>query len=217
MFVCFTGIDGSGKSTLAKRLVDILRRKGARAELVRGAYSLWALRPLVGLGKAMFLTHKDAFDNYTEYYASIREASRNSVLARTYQDLTLAEYFFQILLKIKIPLMMGKDIVCDRYVYDTMTDFAVNLGYPDEWLRSSLKRFLHYCPEPDTIFLVDIPEEVAYQRKSDIPSIDYLRRRRGFYLAIAKDYGMIELDGCKDLAVLEHVMQDSVEKDLPKE
>ena len=48
------------------------------------------------------------------------------------------------------------------------------------------------------MFLIDIPEEVAFHRKSDIPSIDYLNVRRDYYLSIAKEYGMVILDGTKD-------------------
>lgn len=52
-------------------------------------------------------------------------------------------------------------------------------------------------PKPNKIFLVDVPEELAYSRKNDIPHLDYLRDRRMRYLSICKSLGAIVLDGSK--------------------
>ena len=38
-------------------------------------------------------------------------------------------------------------------------------------------------------------EEIAFKRKDDVPSIDYLKEKREIYLNIAKDLKMNILDG----------------------
>jgi dTMP kinase len=48
------------------------------------------------------------------------------------------------------------------------TDKAIHVG-------------LLILPTPDVTFLVDLPEEVAYRRKNDVPHIDYLKDRRKVY------------------------------------
>jgi dTMP kinase len=73
-----------------------------------------------------------------------------------------------------------------------------------------LKNLLHLFPKPDLIFLVDVPEEIAYQRKDDVPSMDYLKVRRNSYLDIGEGYDMRLLDGCKDLTELKERVQKEV-------
>jgi dTMP kinase len=65
---------------------------------------------------------------------------------------------------------------------------------------------LNLLPKPDLVFLVNLPEEVAYQRKDDIPSVDYLKKKRAVYLRMEKKYKMTIIDGSKELADLKNVI-----------
>ena len=72
-----------------------------------------------------------------------------------------------------------------------------------------LNKLQRWLPEPNLVFLADVPEEIAYQRKDDVPSIEYLKERRQRYLRIQKEYDMVRLDGCKSIAELEGTVMDS--------
>jgi hypothetical protein len=41
--------------------------------------------------------------------------------------------------------------------------------------------FLNLVPRPDIVYLMDVPEEIAFRRKNDIPSLAYLSNRRALY------------------------------------
>jgi len=209
-FICIIGIDGSGKTTLAKGLVKKLNQKGIRAKHVWGGYECYIMRPLVFIGQKIFLRGADAFEDYNQYYSTIQKTAKIGIISNIYQNLTLTEYLFQIFLKIRIPLVLGRTIISDRYVYDIIINLAVNLGYSDKEFKKRLKRFLNFCPKPDLIFFINTPVEVAFERKDDIPSLEYLELRKNFYLNIANDYKMIVLDGCKDLTKLEEQVQKEV-------
>jgi len=60
------------------------------------------------------------------------------------------------------------------------------------------------------VFFVDVPEEIACERKSDIPCIDYLKERRRIYLEIGREYGVTILNGSKDLTSLESEIVNEV-------
>lgn len=209
-FICFVGIDASGKTTLADRLVKRLNQKGICAKYVWGGYERYILRPLVFIGEKIFLRGTDAFRDYGHYYNAIRKTAKNSIISYLYQKLVLTEYILQIFLKIEIPLLLGKTIVLDRYVFDILINLAVNLGYSDDEFKKHLKRFLNYCPKPDLIYFINTPVEIAFKRKNDIPSVEYLELRKNFYLNIAEDHNMIVLDGCKSLTELEEQVQNEV-------
>lgn len=216
MFICIIGIDGSGKTTLAKRIMSRLAERGVHVRYMWGGYECIFLRPLIVLGKKIFLRGTDPFIDYSNYYNSIRKATKNSIISRIYNALTLAEYYFQIFFKIRIPLLFGKNIISDRYVYDIFINIAANLGYYSIKLKRSLKKFLSFCPNPDIVFFIDVPEEIAFKRKNDIPSLEYLVLRRRLYLDIIRDHNIVALDGTKSIDELENIVINYIVNNLER-
>jgi len=205
MFICFAGIDGAGKSTLAKSLTKNLRKEGIKAIYVYNRYIPIILRPIIHVGNFLFLRNKDFYRDYIEYSNTKKTAlKKHSLLASLYYHTVLFEYFISTLLKVKIPLLLRKNVVCDRYIYDTITDLSVDLNYSKEAVKNFLdKKILSLFPTPDITFLIDLPEEIAYQRKKDIPSVHYLKDRRKIYSIIRKECKMITLDGSRKLGELQ--------------
>lgn len=210
--ICFTGIDGSGKTTLARGLVEELQNRGLDAAYVYGRYQPVLLRPVMYLGRLFFFRDKDAFSDYEEYASSKQQASRDhTVLASLYQRLALWEYTLQLLVQVSLPVVLHqRTLICDRYVMDTvLTDLAVDFQYSEETIRSTMRRMRDRFPAPDLTFLIDLPEEIAMARKTDTPSVAYLRERRHLYLRAAEEMDAVVLDGTRPLdeiraAVIEH-------------
>jgi thymidylate kinase len=210
-FICFIGIDGAGKTTHANALVDIMKKNGINCKYVWCRFEPFLIAPFITVARVLFLRKKDMFKNYGKYSTAKKKLLKNVFLSKLYQYLILSDYFFQVFLKIKIPLRFGKNIICDRYIHDTIiTDLAVYLSYSTEKIEKVLGKCLYFFPKPDLSFLIDVPEEIAYQRKDDTPSLDYLKERREMYLDIGKEYGMIILDGTKELEELQQEIERKV-------
>jgi dTMP kinase len=62
---------------------------------------------------------------------------------------------------------------------------------------------LDFAPPPDLIFLIDLPESIAFQRKDDTPSLYYLKERREIYRWLSREYKMEVIDGTKSMAEVE--------------
>jgi len=215
MFICFTGIDGSGKSTLAKALVTKLELRGIKSKYVYGRFQPLMLSLVNFIGRVLFLHGKDIFKDYIEYSHTKKALFGNRLLSSIYGLLLLFDYFFQIIFKIWLPIMLGKNIICDRYIYDTIvTDLAVDLNYSQKKIERMLKTCLSFFPKPDLVFLVDVPEEIAYYRKNDVPSINYLKDRRRIYLDMGHKCGMKILDGLKELVELETAILSEVNQGI---
>jgi dTMP kinase len=198
-FICFTGIDGTGKTTLSKELVKSLNEKGVKCKYVYARLNPRILKPFSLIGNWIFLRGKEASQNYFEYSKMKKKTlEKHSFLSRIYEQILLLDYMLQIFFKVKVPLIFGKNIVCDRYIYDTViTDLSVDMNYSEDKTIRLLDNIFRFFPEPDITFLVEVSEEIAYERKNDIPSIEYLRERRNIYLNIGKKYRMAILDGTK--------------------
>lgn len=199
--ICFIGIDGSGKTTLAKELVRNLNNNGKKFRYVYARFEPLILKPFMIIARKLILNNNPR--NYIDYSNKKKEAIRKyGLLSKVYQKILLFDYILQLLFKVKIPLLFGRNIVCDRYIYDTVVDMAIDFGYTKSEMINLLKKCLNIIAKPDLIFLIDVPEEIAYQRKDDTPSIEYLKERRVIYLEIGKEYGAIILDGRRELNVL---------------
>ena len=215
IFICFTGIDGSGKTTLAKELVKMMNEKGIQYKYVYGRIEPFIVKLFNFIGGKILLRGKDMLDNYAEYSSTKSSAiERHSFLFVFYRHILWFEYFLQILFKVRLPFMLGKNIVCDRYVYDTViNDFSAGTNYSGFEIGGLIKKCFYVAPKPDLVFLIDLPEEIAFQRKDDTPSIEYLKERRKVYLDVAKEEErMVILDGSLPLNNLKHILKDWIEK-----
>lgn len=208
--ICFIGIDGSGKTTIAKKMVEEFNNKEFKTMYVYNTYKPFFAKPLLVLAKLLFLKNKDMYKNYDEYYSAKKNLSRRRLLYRMYQNSTLFDYVVQTFLKVNIPYFFGRNIVCDRYAYDVAVNLAVEFDYSNDEMISVLNRLLKVLPKPHKVFLMDVQEDLAFSRKDDVPSVEYLRERRNIYLDIGKEYDMMILDGAKSLKDLENLIQNEV-------
>lgn len=200
VLICFVGIDGAGKSTLAKALVARTEEHGIRWKHVWGGFnaSFTIFRPMIGaMKRSVFRGNRHMHESRTK-----GRVLRSSLLSTVYQYLAVLDYLLQTLVRIRLPLALGRNVVCDRYIYDLITSIGVLLDYPPDRTLTLLDRCLALVPQPDLTFLVDLPEALAYQRKDDIVALEFLSVRRAIYLQMAKRYRMITLDGSSDPAGL---------------
>ncbi len=188
-FVAIIGIDGSGKTTLCKNLLsdyEFQEKFNFRYRYVR--YIPLILKPALRI----IQFYIESLSTNSHYGGVQKEKKRKMIidhpfLLYIYYNLMLVDYYFQILVKVSIPLFLGKNIICDRYVYDTIiTDIAAERETTLDEILMNYSWLIKKSPKPDIVFMIDIKEDIAYKRKDDIESIRYLVERRDLYLQLAK-------------------------------
>ena len=207
--VCITGIDGAGKTTLAHELVSSLKMEGIPSIYLYGRIYPLVSRIFMALGRAVWLHGQDQWRNYESYSIKKNETMRNRLLKWTYTSAILVDFYPQIWLKLVLHYSKGKIIVLDRYIYDTViSDLSAHLNYSMHETDMAIRVGLQILPTPDMTFLVDLPEEVAYRRKNDVPHIDYLKERRKWYQQILSRPEVQKING---ESPIEEIVEDMLE------
>ncbi len=199
ILICFIGIDGSGKSTLAHYARDLLLAQGIPTNLVWGGYELYFLGPMVRTVRKVVMKHSGGSQDYPRYQQSLERIGKARLLFTVYQYLLVLEYVVQVAIKIGAPLLLGRNVVSDRYVFDTAVSISANFGLSVDEQRHLTDWLLRVCPKPDLVFCVDVPATLAMTRKDDIPSIEYVSRRRECYRNMLGQYGIELIDGSNNL------------------
>lgn len=195
--ICFVGMDGSGKTTQARRLAATLEVRGIKTKYVWNTYRPFLTWPFMALARVVFFHDKDAFKDYSGYSGTKKKLFRNRLLSWTYENLKLFDYLCRNLVTVRLPLALGRTVVSDRYVHDVVANLTVDLGYTKNKTSRMFHKQFPVFHRPDAVFLIDVPEEIGYRRKTDTPSVEFLKERRRVYLEIGRDCGSIVLDGSR--------------------
>ena len=195
LLVTFSGVDGSGKSTLAQTLIEQLSSKGVKTD-----YLWWFSANDSFLGKIV----GSVIQKLAKPIGSNIDGFRKVGLMRAlYQFLVLIDF----LLHVWSSSVLGKNLVCDRYVYDIVVFFATELHYSESKAKNLIRLLKSVTPTPLIAFLVDVPAEIAMQRKNDIPSSEQHERLRKLYFDLVKgDTTVKVVDGSKRLEEANYIV-----------
>jgi thymidylate kinase len=183
--ICITGIDGAGTSTLARSLAATLEHAGIKAQYQYGRIVPVISRILMSLGRFFFLRRQDPWKDYASYTVDKKQTMKNPILRLAYVAAVLFDFFVQIWIRLLPPLIRGQIVVLDRYFYDTVIgDLSVHLELSQQQTVHFIDSMFHFVPVPLFTALLDLPEEVAFLRKTDVPHIDYLRERRSYFQSL---------------------------------
>jgi thymidylate kinase len=92
-------------------------------------------------------------------------------------------------------------LVVDRYVYDVIQ----GLHGQDTTSRRIVAWLTKLFPQPTVVFYIKVPPELAYARKDDIPSLEFLWRSEEEKQELLKDLPanrVIVLDGTRTVQEL---------------
>ena len=179
MLVAFSGIDGAGKSTQTSHLQAYLETQGLKPVYLwsRGGYTTL----FNGLKSAL-----RRFGGNRLPPPGISERRQAYMQRRWVRCLWLVLSLLDLVrvygLTIRFWRLLGRPVLCDRYLWDTLIDLRLN--FPAEnverwWLWRLLVRL---APQPDVSFLLMIPVEESLRRSQEkdepFPEPEEGRRRR---------------------------------------
>ncbi|MHA1711863.1 MAG: dTMP kinase [Candidatus Freyarchaeota archaeon] len=192
--IAICGIDGSGKTTQIKLLEKCLRREGLKVKYVWFRWTAFLSYPFLALCRLLGYTKWKTISKSNVRYAE-RRFYMNRALARLWPWLFALDTLIYSILQIKARRILGYTILCDRFIPDIIVDLICETKDYQLPKRLAGRLLLSLIPRDSKLILIDVAEDIAYNRKHDIPSINYLKERRKLYLTLAKTLNMPIIDG----------------------
>jgi len=211
--ICFMGLDGSGKSTSIEYTYQHLKESGYRVEVVRAAYVIKYLRPIIHLGKKLLMKQdSDPYaGDYKAYLEKMRKQSKKTGVYRIFSALTTAEFKIQIFFSITLKRLCGITLLVDRYVYDNVVTYAANLGLDETYITETMEHKWKRAPKPDMLIYIKTPVDICCSRKNDIPNPLYLEIREPLYDKVASLYDAKTISGEQSMESMTQEVVNAVE------
>jgi len=179
----FFGPDGSGKTTQAKLLASHFQQQGFKVRLVwiRAHHSLASILSKI---LASFGYYRIVFSKGKTYKSfDVKLLPR---LKRFWGFIEFVSVLPWILIKVKLPLLLGYVVIADRYVVDTIVSVAYFLG--DCGFQSGYAAKILFTIGLKGAFIIHMDAETSIiieRRKIETLDLDYIWFQRRFYLSFA--------------------------------
>jgi thymidylate kinase len=194
--VSLMGIDGSGKSTISRALQEELQRRGVPSVARWATLRPFLLRPAILAAKYLLVRKAPKSVDYEAHVAAKRSGMSKLRFAHgLYFALMTLDYLPQAWWKVGLPRLLGKTVICDRYVHDLALDYAITVDGGPECMLRALRRLQPLVPSADLLYFVHVRPDVAMARKDDVPSVAYLEERDRYYRALREALALPQLDG----------------------
>jgi len=214
MIIVFSGVDCAGKSTQINLLKKQISKQGVTVKSIwsRGGYTpgfelLKKLMRIV-LGKKSIPSGNDERRD---------KVMSSSLISYLWLMIAMLDLLILYVITIRIESLLGRVVICDRYLGDTFIDFSLNFSkhnFEKMWLW---KLLLATSPKPNIGFLFILPvEESMYRSKlkyEPFPdSKEVLEQRLKIYGAsrFFNDKNWVKIDGLNSIESSASFIKDKV-------
>jgi dTMP kinase len=188
VFIVLEGIDGCGKTYHSKALKEELQK--------RGFHAVYTAEPSGSRVGKFIQTTLESEKISPEVEALLFAADRSEHLKR----------------EILPNLESGKIVVCDRYLYSSLS-YQGAQGVDVDWIKT----INVFAVKPDIAFCLDLPPNVALSRikrkRTVLERLDLQERVRGKYLELVRNGELVLVDSNRPL---EQVKADIINSTVRK-
>lgn len=164
--ICISGPDGTGKSTQIALLIEYFKEKGIDYESMWLRFNHFFSLPLLLIARLMGLSEIITLEsgNKLGYHYFYKSKIISSLYAFLLLLDTIINTFFKVYIRVFI---FRRNIIYDRFIYDTMADLMVSTG-TNVGESYSVKLFSWLIPRRSISILLITDAETLRQRRDDV-------------------------------------------------
>ncbi|HEU4364149.1 MAG TPA: hypothetical protein VFT13_01655 [Candidatus Krumholzibacteria bacterium] len=202
LLVSVSGIDGSGKSLQVERLREVFETCDIRVRCVwaRGASSR-GVGAVMRAGKGVLKTRArpeadapgpgvlaESSRGEAERFNERQRRLRNPFVRWVFSLVYAVDLKMTYVIRVRYHMLTGNVVLCDRYVYDALVDFALFTGTDAARPPFALNVMRALVPRPPVAVLLDVDAAEALRRKPEEGGTAHLEAGRAMFLEIAKSH-----------------------------
>lgn len=193
--ICIIGVDGAGKTTVGEAIADETTYSGQQYQYWWCGWREFRSLPFRGLRTLIqLLLSNSASESTTETNSSLKDPGTiQKCIGLLYFPFVFVDHFLTTAPKALLRSLQNRPVVYDRYYYGMVIGFCAYYAYP-EWLVRLLMRLSVLYPSPDIVLYLDVEPETAFERKDDVPSPDYIQKRRDQYVFVTERTAAVTVD-----------------------
>lgn len=161
--ITFSGIDGAGKSTQIEMLRRSFEDQGLRVHYLwsRGGYTpgFEFIKKTLRIFLGRRIPASGDVKRRSAYF-------KVGFVRRLWIWIALLDLIMVYAVSIRMRLLTGSSVICDRYIWDTLIDLKILLPQEDveKWVLWRLLKFV--APQPAVSFLLLVPYSVSQKRSA---------------------------------------------------
>lgn len=194
MFLAIGGVDGSGKTAHCRALQNAFLTCEIKTSYVWSrAGSLPVTKIFMEIIKFFHFGKRKGRKQSLE--SKKRQLPKTSFNIRLWGILNIFDSILFYFCRVYIPLMFGKVVIADRYIYDSIIDME-HLGGSRNFSRISYKILQFLTPRPDLLLFLDVNPDTVLKRGSDESLVD-IENKYSLYKSIMLEQKAIFIDNSK--------------------
>jgi thymidylate kinase/predicted nucleotidyltransferase len=217
MLIHLAGVDGSGKTTQARLLLDDLKARGRSARYAWLRFPRLLSIPFLAYARLRGFSWRETVGGVEHGYWDFRSSFLLSVI---FPWALWFDTFLMAVVKVYLPLLSGRAVVCDRFVVDILVDLITGLDDPRFSQKLPGRMFLALLPPGSRVVVIDIDTSLAQQRSPELAGDKTHSRRRAVYLHLAAEHGWSVVSSAQPLkavrARIRELAMPEKDVDLPK-
>lgn len=189
--VCFSGQDGTGKTKHSSLLQNELTQRNIRSDYVWSRGIGFSIEPFLRMGRLLLIGSK--LSQSSEYVSKRRILLEREPIRTLWTYAMLADKILLLFFKVRIPLLLGRVVICDRYILDIFSDVKCEMGKDVSWvIKEGVKKL---APKPRIHFVLDAKPEEIMKRKKDLnPELVKCKRRHYLLYSHRERLAIIDTD-----------------------
>jgi thymidylate kinase/predicted nucleotidyltransferase len=216
LLIHLAGVDGSGKTTQALRLLEAFEVRGLSASFAWVRFPRLFSIPFLVYARLRRYSWRETVNGVEHGYWDFR---RSPLMTVVFPWALWIDTFLMALIKVYLPLLSGRVVVCDRFVVDILADLMIALDDRNFARRLPGRLFLALLPRSSRVVVLDIETSLARQRSPDLEGDKTHARRREIYLVLAESQRWPVVSSAQTLEAtagqLQHLTMPEKIKDLP--
>ena len=209
-FIYITGCDGTGKTTQAGLLIEEFRNHGIDVKHLWLRFPFFFSIPLLLYARLGGYSWYEITNGVRHGYWDFRKSWLLRVL---FPWFLLFDAALSAIGTIYIPLLIGKTLVCERFVLDMLADMMVAFGSKNILQRYPGKLFPKLIPSKSKIAVLILDEQTICLRRSDLNSDKRLGERLEMYQLISSQYSLPAFSSTLPPRMLNELLLDQLNQD----